>query len=92
MLAKKVLICDDSEGILDMLTLVLEDDFNVIAEQDSLNIYTLIEKEKPDLIVLDRWMPVLSGDFILKNLKKIQTSPAFLYWLFLRTPTAETYR
>lgn len=70
MFAKKILICDDNEGILDMLTLVLEDDFNVIAERNSLNVYRLIEKEKPDLIVLDLWMPVLSGDLILKHLKK----------------------
>lgn len=70
-MSKKILICDDDEGILELLVLVLEDEgFEVIAEQNSLNIYKLIERERPDLILLDMWMPVLSGDQILKTLKK----------------------
>ena len=67
---KKILICDDDEGILEMMQMILEDDFMVIAEQNSLNVYTQIEKEKPDLILMDLWMPVLSGDQILKNIRK----------------------
>ncbi len=67
---KKIIVCDDDEGILDMLQLVLEENgFDIIPEKNSLNIYSLIEKEKPDLLLLDLWMPVLSGDQVLKNLK-----------------------
>jgi DNA-binding response OmpR family regulator len=67
---KKILICDDDEGILDMLAFVLEDSgFDVIPEKNSMNVYSLIEKEQPDLLLLDLWMPVLSGDQVLRVLK-----------------------
>ncbi|GGC54474.1 hypothetical protein GCM10011387_05000 [Pedobacter quisquiliarum] len=68
---KTILVCDDNEGILDMLGLILEDaGFDVIPEQNSLNIYNLIEKKQPDLVLLDLWMPVLSGDQVLKVLRQ----------------------
>lgn len=68
---KKVLVCDDDTGILEMLELALEsDDTVIITESNSLNVIPLIEKEKPDLILLDLWMPVLSGDQILRALRK----------------------
>jgi CheY-like chemotaxis protein len=70
MMSKKVLVCDDDEGILDMVSFVLEDSgFEVIPESNSLNVYNLIKKEKPDLLLLDLWMPVLSGDQVLKMLR-----------------------
>jgi DNA-binding response OmpR family regulator len=70
-MSKKVLICDDDEGILDMLAMILEDaGFETISEINSLNVNKLIEQEQPDLLLLDLWMPVLSGDQVLKMLKK----------------------
>jgi len=66
----KILICDDDEGILDLVDLVLaEEGYETIAESNSLNVANLIEREHPDLIVLDLWMPVLSGDQVLKALR-----------------------
>jgi DNA-binding response OmpR family regulator len=67
---KTILICDDDEGILDMLEIVLEDTgYHIVAIQNSLNIYDQIEKVHPDLILLDLWMPVLSGDQVVRNLR-----------------------
>jgi len=67
---KKILVCDDDEGILDMLSFILEDSgYKVIPERNSMNLYSLIEKEQPDLLLLDLWMPVLSGDQVLRVLK-----------------------
>ncbi len=67
---KTILICDDDEGILDMLELVLEDTgFIIIPVKNSLNIYHIIENKHPDLILLDLWMPVLSGDQVLKSIR-----------------------
>ena len=74
---KKILICDDDEGILDMLEMVLEDrGYCTIPEKNSLNIYNAIEKEQPDLVLLDLWMPVLSGDQVLRTLK---SNPATMH-------------
>ncbi|GGH10994.1 response regulator [Mucilaginibacter phyllosphaerae] len=70
-MSKKILICDDDEGILDMLEFVLEEEgFDIIPEKNSLNIYNVIREQHPDLLLLDLWMPVLSGDQVLKTLRK----------------------
>ncbi|TWR31558.1 response regulator [Mucilaginibacter pallidiroseus] len=67
---KKILICDDDAGIVDMAQLILEmNDFEAIGETNSLKLYDRIKTEHPDLIIIDLWMPVLSGDQILKRLK-----------------------
>lgn len=67
---KKILICDDDEGIIDMLELVLEETgHEIITETNSLNIKSILKKDVPDLILLDLWMPVLSGDQVLKTLR-----------------------
>jgi len=68
---KKILICDDDEGILDVLGLILEETgHTIILESNSLNIWTLIEQEKPDLFIADLWMPVLSGDQLINMIRK----------------------
>lgn len=67
---KKILICDDDEGIVDVLELFLEETgHTIIPERNSLNVKTLIQNEKPDLIILDLWMPVMSGDQILRMIR-----------------------
>jgi DNA-binding response OmpR family regulator len=68
---KKILICDDDEDILEMLGLILEDTgYEIITECNSLNINRIIESQSPDLIILDLWMPALSGDEVLRGLRK----------------------
>lgn len=75
MLKKKVIVCDDDEGILDMMSMVLEsEDIDVITESNSLNLQNLIAEQHPDLLLLDLWMPVLSGDLILKQLREQETT------------------
>ncbi|MBG9376325.1 response regulator transcription factor [Panacibacter sp. DH6] len=66
----KVLICDDDEGILDLLTLVLAaKKINAVTERNSANIFEKITQEQPSVVILDLWMPVLSGEQIVKKLK-----------------------
>ncbi|UKT64888.1 response regulator [Pedobacter mucosus] len=68
---KKILICDDDAGILDVLELILEETGHIIIpEINSLNVRSVIDKQKPDLIILDLWMPVLSGDQILHMIRR----------------------
>ncbi|MDN3583451.1 response regulator transcription factor [Mucilaginibacter flavus] len=69
-MSAKILICDDDEGILDLVDIVLaEEGFQTIPEVNSLNVAGVIDREHPDLILLDLWMPVLSGDQVLKSLR-----------------------
>lgn len=80
---KKVMVCDDDRGILDLIELIMEDaGFLVISEINSLNAISRIEKEKPDLLILDIWMPVLSGDQVLKSIKgssRMANLPVIMY-------------
>ncbi|WP_231460173.1 MULTISPECIES: response regulator [unclassified Pedobacter] len=70
MLNKKIIICDDDEGILDMMEMILDDEgYQIIAESNSLNLRSIIERESPDLIILDLWMPMLSGDQLLRMIR-----------------------
>ena len=66
----KILICDDDEGIVDLISLILNDEgFTTIPEMNSLNVATTVNQQRPDLLILDLWMPVLSGDQVLRNLR-----------------------
>ncbi|WP_316809361.1 response regulator [Pedobacter agri] len=70
-MAKKILICDDDPGILDLMEIILEETgHKIISEQNSLKVSTLIEKEIPDLVILDLWMPLVSGDQLLEKIRK----------------------
>jgi len=66
----KIVVCDDDEGILDLVEMILsEEGYQVIPEINSLNVTGVISREQPDLVVLDLWMPVLSGDQVLRSLR-----------------------
>ncbi len=68
---KKVLICDDDEGITEMLKTLFEiEGADVITENNSLEVFKLLNEQKPDLLILDLWMPVLSGDQLLKSIRQ----------------------
>ncbi|HEX2914523.1 MAG TPA: response regulator [Chloroflexia bacterium] len=67
---KSVLICEDDEGIIDVAQIVLEEmGYTVIVQNDSTNIFARIEEVQPHLILLDLWMPGLSGAEITRRLK-----------------------
>jgi DNA-binding response OmpR family regulator len=71
MSAKKILVCDDDPGILELLELLLEDEgYVVIGELNSLNVDQLIQTQNPDLVLLDLWMPLLSGDQVLHSIRQ----------------------
>ncbi len=72
-----LLLADDHQIVREALRLLLETqpDFNVIAETgDGLDALHLIEKHKPDLLILDMMMPGLTGLEVARRTKSI--SPA----------------
>lgn len=67
---KKVFICDDDKGITDMLEMVLElEDVDTITETDSVYAYDKIMDYKPDILIVDLWMPVVTGDQLIKKIR-----------------------
>ncbi|MGO4710674.1 response regulator [Chryseobacterium sp. 2TAF14] len=70
---KKIMVCDDDQGILDVLQMLLEtEDFTVITEIESPNVIDQIKSKNPDLLLLDLWMPILSGDQVLKKIRQTE--------------------
>lgn len=67
---KRILICEDDEGITELAQIVLEaKGYDVLIQSDSSKVFQRIEVDKPDLLLLDLWMPGLSGEEITRHLK-----------------------
>lgn len=70
---KKIIVCDDDQGILDVLQMLLETEgFTVFTEINSTNLIKQIQSNAPDLVLLDLWMPLLSGDQVLKSIRSTE--------------------
>lgn len=67
----KILVVDDDEDILDALTMVLEDEgYQVETAFKGEKVYSLIDKIKPDVILLDILMSGHDGREICRKIKK----------------------
>jgi CheY-like chemotaxis protein len=66
---KSILICEDDEGIVDVVTIVLEENgYKVESAMRGTEILNKIRKNKPNLILLDIWMPEMTGEEIARLL------------------------
>ena len=69
----KILLIEDEEDIAALLKLQAEiSGYRLIVEVDGLNGYRAVEREKPDLVILDVMLPGQSG---LDVCRKIKTNP-----------------
>ena len=67
---KNILICEDDEGIVDVATIVLQEKgYNVDSIDRGTEIFAQIKATMPDLILLDLWMPEMTGDEVARILK-----------------------
>ena len=67
---KKIMIADDDPGILDAVEMMLKfEGYNVLATEIGSNVLKL-EKEIPDLLLLDIWMAGEDGRDICREFKK----------------------
>ncbi len=82
MIKPKILVIEDEEDIAAMIKLQGEiAGFRVHVETDGLNGYLAIEREKPDLIVLDIMLPGQSGLDVcrkVKNHPELKTIPVII--------------
>jgi len=70
-MAKKIVIIDDEASICEVLTRALEPDgYEVKSETDALKGLELVEKEKPDCVLLDVKMPAIDGVSALVKIKE----------------------
>lgn len=77
-----ILLIEDDEEITGLLKLQAEvSGYNLIVEKDGLNGYRAIEREKPQLIILDIMLPGMNGLDLCKKIKahpELQQIPIML--------------
>lgn len=67
----KVLIIDDEKAILDTLSSILRDEgFVVFKAGDGQQGLAMFEQEKPEVVLLDIWMPEMDGLQVLKAIRE----------------------
>lgn len=64
-----ILIVDDRKTDIDMLSVILRDDYTIMAAISGENALKLLEKRTPDLVLLDIFMPGLDGFGVLQHIK-----------------------
>jgi len=75
----KILLVDDDQNILDMLKYNLEkENYHVILAADGGQALEKARSEKPDLIILDVMVPVLSGFEVCRILRNEMTVPILM--------------
>ncbi|MEK9628681.1 MAG: UDP-3-O-acyl-N-acetylglucosamine deacetylase [Nitrospinota bacterium] len=70
MTKERILIVDDEKNIVSSLTGILSDEgYDVSMTGDGVEALELIQKDPPDLVLLDIWLPGMDGIEVLKTLK-----------------------
>lgn len=76
---KKVLVVDDDEKIRRVLQQTLRTEgFTVIAADCGKSALQSFKREKPDLVVLDLMMPEMDGFEVLRQIRKVNDTPAII--------------
>ena len=70
-MARKILTCDDEKNIVRLIQVNLErQGYDVVTAYNGRECLEVVEREHPDLIVLDLMMPEMHGFEVLDALKK----------------------
>ncbi len=84
---EKIMIVDDDRNICELLRLYIEKDgFDAVIAHNGREALNLLEKEKPDLMVLDVMMPELDGWQVCREVRKTSDIP-----IIMLTAKSETF-
>jgi len=67
---KLIFIVDDNDANLTVAACALEDDYRVLTMPSAEKMFSLLEKKRPDLILLDIEMPEMTGLEAIVKLKE----------------------
>jgi len=71
---KTILIVEDTELNIDLLTQLLEDDYNLLIARDGAQGVALAGQNHPDLILMDISLPIMDGYSAARNIRETQPS------------------
>ncbi len=73
---KKVLLVDDDREIVESMRLALDaSGFQTLVARDGNQGLAMVEREEPDLVILDMMMPKRSGFLVLEKLRRTRPVP-----------------
>jgi len=69
-MSKKVLVCDDDVDIIEIISIILGGKgYQVFSVNNSEDVKSEVSKVKPDVILMDLWLPEVGGEQATKLLK-----------------------
>lgn len=78
-IAMRIMIVEDNEKIRNELSGFLnKNGYETLTPSDFSNVLSLIDQEKPDLLLLDLNLPVLDGHFICREVRKTSSLPILI--------------
>lgn len=74
--AKRILLVDDDNEIVESMRVVLESrGYEILVARDGNQGLAMAERENPDLVILDMMMPKRSGFLVLEKLRRTHAVP-----------------
>lgn len=78
-IAMRIMIVEDNEKIRNELSGFLnKNGYETLTPSDFSNVLSLIDQEKPDLLLLDLNLPVVDGHFICREVRKTSSLPILI--------------
>ncbi|HCK64799.1 MAG TPA: response regulator [Anaerolineae bacterium] len=67
---KTILVIEDTELNIDLITQLLEDEYNLVIAKDGAQGVEMAQSQQPDLILMDMALPVMDGYEATKKIRE----------------------
>ena len=78
----KILVCDDENDILQIVSLALQKEYTVVTRNHVSDPIALLDEVQPDILLMDVWIPDIGGEEtvkILRQSEKYKDLPIYMF-------------